>query len=75
MGRQEADAADDADAAACAAAREAAPGLRLAAFSACMDAHARLGPAALLPGGAPAALGEDAALQTRQAPGCLCCVS
>ncbi|KAK9845519.1 hypothetical protein WJX81_008428 [Elliptochloris bilobata] len=55
---------DEADAAASAAALEAAPGLRLADFSAFADEHARLGSASLQAGAAPAALSEPAALHT-----------
>ncbi len=62
--RQEEGAADKMDAVACAAAREAMPGLRLADFSAYANEHARLGPDALR-SDSSAALGEQAALHTR----------
>lgn len=54
------------DAANSAAAREAAPGLRLADFAAFSDAHARLGPDALHANVAPPKLSAHAALLTRR---------
>ena len=65
---QEESSTDDADTAISAAAREAAPGLRLADFAAFADEHARLGPDALHASAAPAMLSAHAALLTRRAP-------
>ncbi len=62
--RQEGGTPDEVDAEACAAARKAVPGLRLADFSAYVNEHARLGPDALR-SDSSAALDEQAALHTR----------